>query len=70
MKPPDFTAVEPPAEASLVAVGYGPDRHERFQIVLLADNGVRLGVSRKQAKHLIGRLRELLQLPIFDRQEN
>ena len=70
MRPPDIVALEPPAETQLVAVGYGPDRHEKFQIVLVADNGTRLGVSRKQAKRLIGRLRELLQLPIFDQQEN
>ena len=70
MRPPDIVAFEPPTETQLVAVGYGPDRHEKLQIVLLADNGVRLGVSRKQARHLIGRLRKLLQLPIFDRQEN
>ena len=69
MNPPDLTTFEP-AETQLVAVGFGADRNEKLQIVLLADNGVRLGVSRKQARHLIGRLRELLQLEIFDQQEN
>ena len=52
MRPPD--PLEPPTETQLVAVGYGPDRSKKLQIVLLADNGVRLGVSRKQARHPIG----------------
>ena len=49
MNTPDIVALEPPAEASLVAVGYGPDRHEKLQIVLLADNGTRLGSLTRAA---------------------
>ena len=71
MRPPDYVAIEPPAEARLAAIGIGPDVHNRWQIVLSIENPhTRVGLTRTEAAQLILRLCDLIKLPFWDRERN
>ena len=70
MKPPGYRVRELPAETRLKAIGVGPDRNDRLQIILLGTNGERIGMSPRAAYGMMLRVCQLLKLPAFTEQMN